>query len=423
MSDTTQNLVMPIIQPAQAQKHVTHNEALLVLDGAVQLCLEAVGQEAPPETVAEGQIWALGPAPTGIWAGQAGSLAMRVGAGWLHLAPREGWRGWDRSSGSLRVFQGGAWVGLPLQGVEGLGIGASYDATNRLAVAAAATLLSHAGAGHQLKINKAAAEETGSLLFQTDWSGRAEMGLAGTDGFAIKVSADGAQWSEALIVAPASGQVSLPAGALLPSGSAATPALGFAGDADTGFHRPAADQIGAATGGVRRWLLTDSACQIDVPITGWAVTQSASDVTAGRLLRTEAGPAQAFRQGNVLGSVSQSAGVPTGALLERGSTAQGAYMRFADGTQICTQRLAVPSGVATATGALFMSESYVWTFPAPFVAPPAVSGLPSIDLPMAWLASGPTATSEAATSVRVMRTAALTTATGMVDLTAVGRWF
>jgi hypothetical protein len=47
------------------------------------------------------------------------------------------------------------------------------------------------GQGHQLKINKEAAGDTGSLRFQTGWSGRAEMGLAGSGDFSIKVSPDG----------------------------------------------------------------------------------------------------------------------------------------------------------------------------------------------------------------------------------------
>ena len=72
-----------------------------------------------------------------------------------------------------------------------IGINATADATNRLAVKSAATLFDNAGAGHQHKINKAAAGDTASLLFQAGSSGRAEMGLAGDDNFHVKVSADG----------------------------------------------------------------------------------------------------------------------------------------------------------------------------------------------------------------------------------------
>jgi len=45
---------------------------------------------------------------------------------------------------------------------------------------------------------------------------------------------------------------------------------------------------------------------------------------------------EVFDTGNLLGTVSQSGGNPTGAVIEAGSNANGDYVRFADGTQICT---------------------------------------------------------------------------------------
>lgn len=62
----------------------------------------------------------------------------------------------------------------------GLG-GAVADATHRLSLNAPASLFNHAGAGHQIKVNKNAATDTASLLFETGFSGRAEMGLTGSD--------------------------------------------------------------------------------------------------------------------------------------------------------------------------------------------------------------------------------------------------
>ena len=58
---------------------------------------------------------------------------------------------------------------------------------------------------YQVKLNKASVADTASLLFQTDFSGRAEMGTAGQDDFAIKVSADGSSWTTALAFDAASG--------------------------------------------------------------------------------------------------------------------------------------------------------------------------------------------------------------------------
>lgn len=73
-----------------------------------------------------------------------------------------------------------------------------------------------------------------------------------------------------------------------------------------------------------------------------------------------------YSRDSILGTVSQSAGVPTGAVIESGSNANGTYVRFADGTQICTGRINV-SGGATAT------ISSTWTYPAVFSASPEVS--------------------------------------------------
>ncbi|QLQ17794.1 MAG: hypothetical protein HZT43_02345 [Exiguobacterium profundum] len=88
----------------------------------------------------------------------------------------------------------------------GLG-GATADATNRLSLNAHSSLFNHAGAGHQLKLNKATAADTGSLLFQTGFSGRAEIGLTGSDDLQVKVSSDGATWFNALQFDRGSGRV------------------------------------------------------------------------------------------------------------------------------------------------------------------------------------------------------------------------
>lgn len=55
--------------------------------------------------------------------------------------------------------------------LSGLGVNTASDATNKLSVAADATLLTHNGAGHQLEINKAAGRDTASLLYQTNLHG------------------------------------------------------------------------------------------------------------------------------------------------------------------------------------------------------------------------------------------------------------
>lgn len=68
----------------------------------------------------------------------------------------------------------------------------------------------------------------------------------------------------------------------------------------------------------------------------------------------------AFRLGNILGTVAQTGGTPTGALIETGSNSNGRYVRFADGTQICF-------GTVQLDNATTSRCSGTWTFPAAFV--------------------------------------------------------
>lgn len=208
MSQTSPTLSLPYLQPSQAQKHVTHNEALDVLDLVVQLCVQSFDDTDPPATPAEGDVYVPASGATGAWAGRDGEMAVWRDGIWQFLVAQTGWRAWDIASEELRVWTGSAWAApvAATDNLDGLGVGTSADATNVLAVAGPATLLSHSGTGHQLKINKAADGQTASLLFQSNWSGHAEMGLAGTTDFSIKVSPDGSAWTSAMVLDAGTGQ-------------------------------------------------------------------------------------------------------------------------------------------------------------------------------------------------------------------------
>ena len=210
MTDTSPVLALPYIQPSQAQKHVTHNEALRLLDAIVQLSVLSFTETTPPATSAEGDRYLVASNAEGGWAGHDHAVAVFVDGAWQFIAPMPGWVASVAPGQTQVVYDGARWAVPALQDVPRLGVGATPDAYNRLVVASDAVLFNNAGAGHQVKINKAAEGDTASLLFQTDFGGRAEMGTSGSDDFAIKVSADGANWAEALRIEAASGRVTAP---------------------------------------------------------------------------------------------------------------------------------------------------------------------------------------------------------------------
>lgn len=229
------------------------------------------------------------------------------------------------------------------------------------------------------------------------------------------------------------GHINGPLSGLFGAGTPGAPGLANVADTNTGFFWPAENQLAAATNGIRRLLLSSTAMQVDVPITGSAVQSSSTDTTAGRLMavgafglggasggdvdcnatglvqrmarftantpdggswhgvhlnralnaqagqiaikddgtgasrlafrhRTSGGVWQdwneVFGKRNILGTVSQASGTPTGAIIERGSNANGEYVRFADGTQICTNNnAAITTAPAAFVGTITKIDS------------------------------------------------------------------
>ncbi|MBN9245291.1 MAG: DUF2793 domain-containing protein [Mesorhizobium sp.] len=207
--ENSPNLSLPYIMPSQAQKHVTHNEALVALDAIIQLAVLDKDVGAPPLSPGEGDRYLVAAGADGGWVGRDGAVAAWQDGAWVFYAPRPGWRAWVGDEGCLYVFDGAGWTALA--GVDGtfetVGVNTTADATNKLAVSSPATLFNHAGAGHQLKLNKQLAGDTASLLFQTGFSGRAELGTAGNDDLHVKVSADGAAWSDVISIGSADSKI------------------------------------------------------------------------------------------------------------------------------------------------------------------------------------------------------------------------
>jgi hypothetical protein len=115
MSDATTHLLLPHILAAQAQKHVTHNEALRVLDAMVQLSVLDRTRTTPPPSSADGDRHLVASGATGLWAGWDLNVAFWVDGVWMRLVPRPGWLVWIAAEQVFVVWIGTAWdpVGVP----------------------------------------------------------------------------------------------------------------------------------------------------------------------------------------------------------------------------------------------------------------------------------------------------------------------
>lgn len=128
---------------------------------------------------------------------------------------------------------------------------------------------------------------------------------------------------------------------------------------------------------------------------------------------------------DVVGTVSQSGGVPTGAIIERGSNSNGEYTKFADGTLICWFTRSVESITSNPSGGttnLYFSTESVFTFPATFVGTkPAVA--PSAPLSSGGTSSWPSVRGSSLTGTSLALISNVQNAAAYLGYTAVGRWF
>ncbi|MFC7704990.1 DUF2793 domain-containing protein [Plastorhodobacter daqingensis] len=108
MTETVQ-MGLPLVQPAQAQKHVTVNEAFTRLDALAKLVIVSRTVVLPPVAATEGQVWAVPQGAVNDWEGQGGKLALFQNGGWSFVSPRPGWTAWIAAEHMQAVFDGAAW--------------------------------------------------------------------------------------------------------------------------------------------------------------------------------------------------------------------------------------------------------------------------------------------------------------------------
>ena len=220
--DASARLGLPYLAAGQLQKHVTLNEALTRLDALTQTAVVSRTTAAQPAAPADGALYILPTGATGAaWGGRpAGSLMRAEAGGWLAVEAPDGLLAVVLDSEEVLVRRAGAWAPLiaeepvtALQNLTRLGVNTEADATNviaaRLNKALWTALESGSGGDGDLRFtfNKQGASDVLSLLFQSGWGGRAELGLIGDDDLRLKVSADGGTWREAFSVDRTTGRL------------------------------------------------------------------------------------------------------------------------------------------------------------------------------------------------------------------------
>lgn len=200
MPDETARLGMGLVQPAQSQKHVTVNEALMRLDGMVNLVVQSVSVPVPPAVALDGACWGVPADAQGAWAGQGGRIAVGTNGGWVFVPPQRGFRAFVADRGLEAVHDGTAWVvGALSLGARGSGLLAGL-AEGEIALAPGAAMISDVVIPSGAMVIGASARVieglTGTL---TGW----RLGTAGaTDRFGRGLGRQASSWARGMLGSP-----------------------------------------------------------------------------------------------------------------------------------------------------------------------------------------------------------------------------
>lgn len=203
------------------------------------------------------------------------------------------------------------------------------------------------------------------------------------------------------------------------------PTIASLAKADTAIQAPGgtAGQVlskSSATEGDVSWADVEGATAVSYgpqTLTPEQQGQARSNIDA---FKTPSGAVGQFLRGDgsaqsVIGTVTAAAG---GSIVQRGNNANGEFVRFADGTQICTNTRSV-GPIDIATGQIFRTNTVPWTFPASFVGDNIGYG-GSVTGGAAWV----TATSVASSQANTRLMSSITNASSDLTLKefAIGRW-
>jgi hypothetical protein len=225
VTDTTPRLALPLLAAAKAQKHVTHNEALVRLDQILHLSVKSRLAPMPPGDPAENEKHIVADAAGGAFAGQSGKIACFTSGAWDFIAPSDGWLAWVEDDAALVAYHAGAWVSAGTAAALST-LGIMQCRHDQPACGLEPRHPSQPCRHRPSPEDKQGRGRKHRKRGAPGWlSGRAEFGLSGDDRFSIKVSPDGINWTEALSIDNDTGVVSLPATGA-PGGGAEAVAVG-----------------------------------------------------------------------------------------------------------------------------------------------------------------------------------------------------
>ena len=104
------NFAFPLLYSAQAQKEITHNEALVLIDALLPGTVVAQADDPGDFTPLAGEAWIIGNTPLSAWEGHPGEIAVYTEGGWRFARPVAGIRLLDRTANLVRRYDGSAWV-------------------------------------------------------------------------------------------------------------------------------------------------------------------------------------------------------------------------------------------------------------------------------------------------------------------------
>lgn len=113
---------LPMLSAGQAQKEVTHNEALLHVDRMLHPAVLSRALAEPPTPALAGDTYIVPVGGSGAWMGFEQQLASFDGYGWIFANPVRGCLAWIVDEAQFSVFDGG-WSdgGWPTSGLRILG--------------------------------------------------------------------------------------------------------------------------------------------------------------------------------------------------------------------------------------------------------------------------------------------------------------